>query len=92
MIKEPIFLEPVFKEMIWGGNRMREDLDKQQEVIDAQKEDLSRQQEDLDKQQEVIDAQKKDLSRQQEDLDKQREVIDAQQKQIEELKARLAEK
>ena len=24
MIKEPIFLEPVFKEMIWGGNRMRE--------------------------------------------------------------------
>ncbi|HJC31203.1 MAG TPA: PD-(D/E)XK nuclease family transposase [Candidatus Anaerobutyricum faecale] len=73
-------------------SRQREDLDKQQEVIDAQKEDLSRQQEDLDKQQEVIDAQKKDLSRQQEDLDKQREVIDAQQKQIEELKARLAEK
>ena len=73
-------------------SRQQEDLDKQQEVIDAQKEDLSRQQEDLDKQQEVIDAQKKDLSRQQEDLDKQREVIDAQQKQIEELKARLAEK
>ena len=73
-------------------SRQREDLDKQQEVIDAQKEDLSRQQEDLDKQQEVIDAQKKDLSRQQEDLDKQQEVIDAQQKQIEELKARLAEK
>ena len=73
-------------------SRQREDLDKQQEVIDAQKEDLSRQQEDLNKQQEVIDAQKKDLSRQQEDLDKQREVIDAQQKQIEELKARLAEK
>ena len=24
MIKEPIFLEPVSKEMIWGGNRMRE--------------------------------------------------------------------
>ena len=73
-------------------SKQREDLDKQQEVIDAQKKDLSRQQEDLDKQQEVIDAQKKDLSRQQEDLDKQREVIDAQQKQIEELKARLAEK
>ena len=67
-------------------------IDEMQEVIDAQKKDLSRQQEDLDKQQEVIDAQKKDLSRQQEDLDKQREVIDAQQKQIEELKARLAEK
>ena len=73
-------------------SRQQEDLDKQQEVIDAQKKDLSRQREDLDKQQEVIDAQKKDLSRQQEDLDKQREVIDAQQKQIEELKARLAEK
>ena len=67
-------------------------IDEMQEVIDAQKKDLSRQREDLDKQQEVIDAQKKDLSRQQEDLDKQREVIDAQQKQIEELKARLAEK
>ena len=73
-------------------SRQREDLDKQREVIDAQHGELSRQQEDLDKQQEVIDAQKKDLSRQQEDLDKQREVIDAQQKQIEELKARLAEK
>ena len=57
-------------------------IDEMQEVIDAQKKDLSRQREDLDKQQEVIDAQKEDLSRQQEDLDKQQEVIDAQKKDL----------
>ena len=67
-------------------------IDEMQDVIDAQKEDLS-------KQKDVIDAQKEDLSKQKNVIDSQKEllrqkesILADKEKQIAELKAQLAGK
>ena len=60
-------------------------IDEMQEVIDAQKEDLS-------KQKNVINTQKEDLSKQKDVIDEQKALINAQKSQIEKLKKQLAEK
>ena len=74
-------------------------IDEMQEVIDAQKEDLSKQKnvidtqkEDLSRQKNVIDTQKEDLSKQKDVIDEQKALINAQKSQIEKLKKQLTEK